>query len=93
MIDLLERFKENEIQNKDDLLYSLQSMYDNFYNDASTSELRKKCFKSLSNTLKTCSSRGVTIGGSTPMISHDLEWCSICVTVRNMLLNQTTNSR
>lgn len=42
MIDLLERFKESEIQNKDDLLYSLWSMYDNFDSDASAPELRKE---------------------------------------------------
>ena len=42
MIDLLERFKENEIQNKDDLLYSLRSMYDNFDSDASATQSRKE---------------------------------------------------
>ena len=42
MIDLLERFKENEIQNKDDLLYSLQSIYDNFDSDTSAPQARKE---------------------------------------------------
>ena len=42
MIYLLGRFKESEIQNKDDLLYSLWSMYDNFDSDASATELRKE---------------------------------------------------
>ena len=40
MINLLERFKENEIQNKDDLLYSLGSMYDNFDSDSSVSSVK-----------------------------------------------------
>ncbi len=42
MSDLLERFKENELQNKDDLLYSLGSMYDNFDSDASAPQSRKE---------------------------------------------------
>ena len=42
MIDLLGRFKESEIQNKDDLLYLLWSMCDNFDSDASAPELRKE---------------------------------------------------
>lgn len=42
MIDLLGRFKESEIQNKDDLLYSLGSMYDNFDSDASAPQSRKE---------------------------------------------------
>ena len=42
MIDFLRRFKENEIQNKDDLLYSLRSMYDNFDSDSSATQSRKE---------------------------------------------------
>jgi hypothetical protein len=45
MIDLLERFKENEIQNKDDLLYSLQSIYDNFDSDTSAPQARKELLR------------------------------------------------
>ena len=42
--NLFEKYftQQNEIQNKDDLLYSLWSMYDNFDSDASAPELRKE---------------------------------------------------
>lgn len=49
MINLLERFKENEIQNKDDLLYSLRSMYDNFDSDASAPQSRKEMLEKFIN--------------------------------------------
>ena len=42
MIDLLERFKGNEIQNKDDLLYSLRSMYEDFSGDESIPKSKKE---------------------------------------------------
>lgn len=42
MIDLLERFKGNEIQNKDDLLYSLRSMYEDFCSDESIPKSKKE---------------------------------------------------
>ncbi len=53
MIDLLRRFKKNEIQNKDDLLYSLRSMYDNFDSDDSVPKSRKELLEKFIRHIKT----------------------------------------